>query len=313
MGFRLKYFSFVGIAILIWLLLKIDFSQLFILLKNINIWLLILAAIFFILSLIINFLRWHYIVNQLGIHISVREAIKISFKSLFAENTPGRIGEPLLKAGYLKENSKGNLSSSLFSTVFHKFIDLWSAVIQAIVVVIILFLLFKIKLLVLIPSILFFSLIIATLFVFVYNKKLSILLVKPFYNLLVPEKHKEKVKKNAIEFYENFNKINKRVLAISFLYDLVEVIITGISLYFIVLSLNQSILLIHPILLIPLLTIGAGLPISVAGLGIRETILVFYFGLLGIGPEVGIATGMIFLIIKLLSAVPGLIIGIFER
>jgi hypothetical protein len=313
MGFKLKYFSFIGIAILIWLLLKIDFTQLFTLLGDVNLWLLILAALFFMLSLMVNFLRWHYIVNNLGIHIPVKEAIKISFKSLFAENTPGRVGEPLLKASYLKESAKSHLSISLFSTVFHKFIDLWSAVIQAIVVVTILFLLFKIKLLVLIPSILFFSLIIATIFVLIYNRKLSANIIRPIYDLFVPKKHKEKVRKNTLEFYENFKKINKEVLWVSFFYDLVEVIIAGISLYFIVLSLNQDVLFIHPILLIPLLTIGVGLPISVAGLGIRETILVFYFGFLEISPEVAIATGMIFLIIKLLSAIPGLIIGILER
>jgi uncharacterized protein (TIRG00374 family) len=282
-------------------------------LRILTIFFLILAFLIFILSLIINFLRWHYIVTCLGISLTRLNAVKLSFQSLFAENTPGRVGEPILKAVYLKKHSKSQISSSLFSTTFHKFIDLWAATIQALFVVIILFFIFKIKLVVLIPSVLVLLWVVIILFIFIYNKRLSISIVKPFFNMFVPHKHKKRVKDNLISFYSNFQDINKKRLFISFIYDLVEVVVTGVCLYFIFLAVNQNVPLIHAILVIPLLTIGVGLPLSVSGLGIRESILVFYFGLLGIKPEVCVAAGILFLLIKIFSIIPGLIISFIER
>jgi len=265
------------------------------------------------IALLVNFLRWHYIVNFLGINLSIKKAMEFSFQSLFAEQTPGKIGEPILKSVYLKNYTNSSLPNSLFSTVFHKFIDIWSAVMQSIVVIIFLFFIFKIKLIILIPSVIFFSLIILSLFILIYNKRLIVLIVKPFFNFFVSKKYKEKLKENLIEFYDNFKKINKRILIVSLIYDLIATLISAISLYFISLSMGQTIPFIHMIMIVPLLTIAVGLPISVAGIGVRETTFVFYFSLLKISPEIGIAFGLISLLFRILSIIPGLIISLIKR
>jgi hypothetical protein len=313
MRFKLKYLSFLGIIIFIWLLSRIDFAQLLTIFEKMNFFFLIVAFLISTAGLITNFLRWHYLLTCLGISLSRVKAIEFSFQSLFAEHTPGKVGEPILKAVYLNKYAKSSLPNSLFSTIFHKFIDIWSAVIQSIIVVVVLFFLFKINLTIIIPTVIFFSLIIVGLFVLVYNKKLTTLIVRPLFRMFVPKKYKEKVKINLIEFYNNFEKINKRVLLVSFLYDLVVVLITAISFYFIMLSIGQNIPFIHLIMVVPLLTIGVGLPISIAGIGIREAIFVFYFSLLEISSEIGIAFGIILLLFRIVSLIPGLIISSVKK
>jgi len=258
-------------------------------------------------------LRWHYIVNWLGIRVTRRDAISFSFQSLFAEHTPGKIGEPILRAVYLKDKTKSSFSDSLFTTFFHRFIDLWSTFIQAIVVVVVLFFIFNIKTTVLIPSLIFFSVFIISLFVIIYNRKITIAIIKPFFKIFVPEKYKEKIKKNLVKFYNNFEKINKRVVIVSFIYDLVVVILTAISLLFIALAINYSVPFIHLLMVIPILTIAVGLPISIAGIGLREATFVYYFSLLGAAPEIGIIFGLIFFLFRTLSIIPGLIISLVKR
>lgn len=313
MKLKAKYFAFIGILIFIWLLFKVDLSQLGHVFKSLNYYWLIPAFLFFILNLVGNFIRWHYIVNAVGIKISLKKAISISFQTLFAEHTPGKVGEPILRAAYLKKATKNSFSNSLFTTFFHRFIDLWSTVIQAIVVVLILFFIFNMNLFLLLPSIIVFSVVILVLFFLVYNKKATIIIFKPLFKIFVPKRFKEKLKKDLVEFYGNFKKINKKIIIISFIYDLVIVVLTAISLYFISLAIGQNIPFIHLIMVVPILTIAVGLPISIAGIGTREITFVSYFSMIGFAQEIGLAFGLIFFLFRILSLIPGLILSFFEH
>ena len=313
MKFKLKYLGVLGFIIFIWILTKIDFNELGKVLSNTNYWFLIPAFLFFIISLVGNFLRWHYIVNWFGIKITRRDAITFSFQSLFAEHTPGKVGEPIVKAIYLKDKTKSSLSDSLFTTFFHRFIDLWSTFIQAVIVIIVLLLIFKIKTTILAPSLIFFAIFIISLFILIYNRKITVAIVKHFFKRFDPGKYKGKIKKNLINFYKNFERVNKRVIIVSFLYDLVVVILTSISLLFISLAINYSVPFIHLIMVVPILTVAVGLPISIAGIGLREATFVYYFSLLGARPEIGILFGLIFFLFRTLSIFPGLIISLVRR
>ena len=51
------------------------------------------------------------------------------------------------------------------------------------------------------------------------------------------------------------------------------------------------------------------LPVSFSGLGVREASYAFFFDLMGLGPETGVALGMLFFIQMLLMAFIG---GILE-
>jgi glycosyltransferase 2 family protein len=58
-----------------------------------------------------------------------------------------------------------------------------------------------------------------------------------------------------------------------------------VAVYFIGLAVGAGISVVYYVLLLPLIWLWMTLPITINGLGVRETAFVFYFGLVGMAPE----------------------------
>jgi hypothetical protein len=69
------------------------------------------------------------------------------------------------------------------------------------------------------------------------------------------------------------------------------------------------------ILLVPLISIASGLPISIAGAGPREVIFIYYFTMINIPlpNEIGITIGILQFIFKIITMIPGIFISFFEK
>jgi len=98
------------------------------------------------------------------------------------------------------------------------------------------------------------------------------------------------------------------LLSLSFLVQFCNILAVYVSLHCfnILITLHQCIIVMIPIILITML------PISVAGWGLREGVMIFGFGLLGITSGPVLAASIIFGLSLLISGLPGALVYLFK-
>ncbi len=309
---NMKWFGIIGIIIFIYLLIKADLKILWQTITSINLLWIFPAILFFAITITINAARWKYIVNRLGVPFSLTDASKITFKSMFAEHSPGKMGEIFVRSMYLKKHSKINWSKAVFSSVFSRFVDLWVTSIEGIVAIVFLIFLFGVNTSIIIPVLIVLILIILA-FIVMKNGRIMRKVLKPVYKLIMPKKHFEKYNENFNNFYGEFKNINITVIIMSLFYDLIALFTMAVSFYFIGLSLGIKFPIYLAILSEPLLTVAVSLPISFSGLGAREAVFAYLFSLININVETAIIFSLVFFILRSVMMIPGIIMILFER
>lgn len=102
------------------LLLKIDLSETFSLLRRANLWLIALSVLGFIPFLLVKAWRWQIVLRDLGVSISFREAVRLYALGLGAGMiTPGNVGDAV-KAAYFRERG---FSQAVISVVLDRIWD----------------------------------------------------------------------------------------------------------------------------------------------------------------------------------------------
>ena len=125
---------------------------------------------------------------------------------------------------------------------------------------------------------LFFLFIFGTLF-FIKKERGKIIL-RIIHRKLIPEKFRSQAKTNFDAFYDHVPK--KRYFILFFLLNSLNWVVSYSAVYFIGISLGINISFIYYLSILPLGTLVSLIPISVAGLGTKEAILISLFGLFGI-------------------------------
>jgi uncharacterized protein (TIRG00374 family) len=64
---------------------------------------------------------------------------------------------------------------------------------------------------------------------------------------------------------------------------------------------------------IPVMFVAVLLPISIGGLGVRETALVLLFGTFAVQAEVSVSVGIMFQFLQIVISIPGIVIWLSER
>jgi len=312
MRFKTKYLGFLGVIFFIYLLTKIRFEEILNAIKQIDPLWIIPIFIFAILTILINAIRWKYITNKLGIPLSTKDAFSMTLKALFAENSPGKMGEILVRATYLKKKTKIGFGKALFSTTFSRFVDLWVTAMEAVIAVLILVFLFGLKVSAIIPTLIVLIFIIIA---FIVLKKESIIrkLLKPIYKFIIPSSKRENFSNGFEDFYSGFKNIEVRVIVVSFIYDIIGVGTMALSLYFTGLALGISFPLYLAILVEPLMTIAVALPISFSGLGAREGVFAYLFSLISLSLEKAFVFSITVFIVRNLLSLVGVILIFFEK
>jgi uncharacterized protein (TIRG00374 family) len=73
-------------------------------------------------------------------------------------------------------------------------------------------------------------------------------------------------------------------------------------------SLGERIPIVYFVAFVPLVYLVVSLPISLAGLGVRETALIILFGTVGVAAEVSVAAGLLVPLLLLIGVLPGLLL-----
>lgn len=275
-----KYLPFIGIALFVYLLVKLNIAEILKQALETNKFYLAIAAALVLFFLFFQTLQWHVLARKQKIPISFGESFKINLMtSFYGLITPGKLGV-LMRVEYLKKYSNGGKGLSNF--IVDKFLSLISLLFM---ILLFGFIVLKDKLEWingenLIYGLLIFFLILG-IFLFFYDKKRGRILLKVFYRKFMPKRMREKAKMSFDSFYEDLPK--KEFLIGLFFLHLVVWVVNYVIVYVVALSLGIDIKFIYFIAIYPLATLVAQIPITISGLGTREAVLIALFSLFGIG------------------------------
>jgi len=300
-----KFLPFIGIAIFVYLLIKLDVSKVFIDLKNARIDFLIIALFFVIANILTETLKWFIIARYQKIDVPFLEAIKINLiGSFYGFVTPSKVGS-VMRSEYLKKYTNNKLGKGISNFVLDKTLDLCSIFILVAVFSFIFKEIFSV-------SIFYYSiilLIILSLGFFIFIKKeRSKKILRIIYKKLIPERLKEKARHGFNSFYEDMPK--KRYFSLFFLVNIINWIVSYSILFFVGRAIGIEVSFFYFLAILPIATLIAQIPITVSGLGIREITLIGLFGLFGIEAAIVFSMSIIGLFIG--GIIPALIGFIFS-
>jgi glycosyltransferase 2 family protein len=295
-----KYLPLFGVALFIYLLVKLNVTKVFGEIENLKLNYLLIAIIFVFIFFTTQTLKWFVIARKQKINVPFLSAFKINLISNFyGFITPSKIGS-VMRMEYLKKYG-GDTGKGLSNFAIDKVLDLTSLFV---LVVLFGFAFAKEKIisyanLYIILSvflIIFFS------FLFFYKKERGKSALRFFYRKFVPENLKEKGK----ALFESFYRDNPdyRFLSLVFLINLINWIFNYAILYFVSLSLGINIGFAPFLVILPVSTLVAQIPITIDGLGTRELTMINLFGLFGVEAVKVLSASILSIII--VNIIPGI-------
>lgn len=271
-----KYLPIVGIALFVYIVLKLNISEIAKEIAKANVYFIFLAIVLVIVMFFIQTLKWWYIARKQKIEVSYKQAWKINLMSgFYGMITPSRIGS-IIRADYLKKYTP-NIGKGISNFVLDKVLDICSLFLLAFVFSFI----FRDKLA---SSFFVYSLTILLIILFLtwvfLNKNRARVILGFFYNRLVPNSMKERAKSTFNSFYEDIPK--KRNLAVASIFNIINWVITYLITYCVGIAVGINLPFIYFLAILPITTVISMIPISVGGFGTREAAMITLFGLFGI-------------------------------
>ena len=253
-------------------------------LHKINLSLFISAFAFFFFSYIIGAYRWKLVLSELGIKIFYKDAFLLFLSGAFFNLIfPSLIAQDMFRGGMLGLKEKQSYRKIGASLV----IDRFSGFLALSLVVIISFVFghglvreksIYIAVLIVILSVFFLG-------VFIFSRRVYRLTLRLFRKFPTLQEKME-------EFHQYLYSFRKKPLAFSKIL-LVSLVIQGVmplTFYLVSLSLGLDINPILFLILVPIIMAVALLPVTIAGLGTREAMAVYFFSKIGI--EKSLALGI---------------------
>ncbi|MHB1167121.1 MAG: lysylphosphatidylglycerol synthase transmembrane domain-containing protein [Carboxydocellales bacterium] len=294
----------ISLVILIIIFNKIDFLSFVKTFKSVNLLLVIISFLLTIFAWQINTIKWSLLIKPFNLSISHNRLFNLNLISLFYSLfLPGQVSGDIVKAYRLASEYKENVFPILLSTFMDKITGLFAIVIMALISIIIT----KIPIHhnVIFMSILFSNLLIFfLLFIFINPNMLTFVLEKLNFIL---ERYKQR-KNQYFEISLVYSQ-NKLIVIKSIILALFFQLIASIIIFIIALSVKIKIDFSTIVLLFSVVSFLQILPISIAGIGIRDGVFVYFMGLYGVQMVQSLSVSIIFLGI---SIIIGLIGGILE-
>ena len=297
-----KFLPIIGILIFLYILFKLDLSNIIEEISKADINYLLVALFFVFLSTVTQTLKWFTIAKVQKIKVPFFGSYKINLIGTFyGFITPSKLGSAI-RVAYLKGYKGYQMGKGASNYVLDKVLDLCSLFFLAVV--------FSFVFESIIPrSFLYYStvllLVLLGLLLIFRDKERTKNLLGFFYRKFMPERIKERVREGFNSFYEDMPK--KRYFVLFFLLNIVNWVVLYAMSYFIGLSLGIDIPFFYFLAVLPIATLVGQIPITISGLGTREATMISLFGLLGVGATKVFSMA----IVALLGGVIPAIIGSF--
>jgi uncharacterized protein (TIRG00374 family) len=285
---------------------KIDLSNLFSTIKKANYWLILLALGVFVFNRILISLRWKVILSAYDIPATLLNVIKIIFVSMPAGFlTPGGAGTDLAR-GYQVSKQHGQTADVAGSIIIDRIIGLYSMFFVAFIAIYIsppIEYMYEMRM-ILTVSILLLTVggLVGLYILRVYGSRV---------NISFSKKLNAQLSKliNALADFSVLKKIFMPIAIISLLVQFCRCVVF----YFLFLSLGVQLDFIYFLVLVPLVFVLLFMPISLGGLGVRETSLLFFFAQFGVASEVSVSAGLLGYGLEMLMLLVGILIFLIGK
>mgnify|MGYP001575123770 CR=1 FL=1 len=301
----MKKLSFIirfGLSILILFLLfrKVGFYDVISNIMSVSVLFIILILIMFIISLILGAININLLLSPMSKKTSFYKILYYSILSwsvgLFI---PGKVGELLLIPLLKKEGITIGQGSAIF--IIDKLITLMTLSIFSLIGIFIFF----------------------DVFTFFKLAAIILLIVVIFIFFIFLKIGREIVKKYFLrKFSENFNgffrlislyfKKEKLILSLNTILTFLKWFITSLITYFLFIAYYQHVPLVYIFLINSILVMISLIPISLSGLGVRESAAVFLYSKLNIEPSITLSVFVIQIIMMYFTATVIALIGLKE-
>jgi glycosyltransferase 2 family protein len=293
----------IGPVIFIFILFQIDFKILFVELKSLNLFYLVLALGIMSLEMVVKAWRWRVILLSLNINISKTKSLSLFWIGAFVGIiTPGRLGE-LIKISFLK-NKGSNVFHSFLSIIIDRISDL--AVLIFFGVIISVFFIRDLGVYIILIG-LFFILIIILLFFIVDKKNFLHSIFEKIITKISPVDLKDFETFTFSSYWQEIKKIQNRDIINFFVYTIFNWVLYFLSKYFISLSLGIDLSFINIVIISISVALISILPISIAGLGTRDATIIYLFSLFSLDKEAALLFSLLILSLDLFIVSFGLI------
>lgn len=302
----LSFLARVGISagILIFLFRRIGLERIIEVLAGINKPVLILASLLILFAYIIGFFRWKMLLEGADLNLS-RSLILRSFCIGFFSNLffPSTIGADLFRSADLSFASH-RPRQVVASVVLDRLSGYAALTVVALGALLLGYRLVK-------EMAVFFALgviavLLAGILTILFNN-FAFSKVSKFLSFF--GRAGEALSSLHCEIYKFREK--KKIISISFLYSLVMQLIVPLSFYLLSLALGTKISLIYFFIFVPIIAAISVLPVSMAGLGLREASSMFFFTTAGMSAEIAVTISLLSFFIVFILGIAGGVIYVF--
>jgi glycosyltransferase 2 family protein len=303
-----KILPVIGVGLFIYLIIKLNLIQILQTIEKVNFFYILIAFAITIIFFITQTLKWSLLAIKQKVKIPFKDAFKINLiSSFYGFVTPSKLGS-VMRVSYFKKYG-ADAGKGLSNFIIDKVLDLsslfaltiglgfifYSKKISSIISPISLEVIIGVFLVMVLLSLLF------------YKKETCKPILRFFYRIFIPKRLKEKSKKMFNSFYEDMPPFG--FLLFVFIINLINWMVNYIIMYFIGLSLGINIGIIPFLVILPMATVVAQIPITINGLGTRELTMISLFALFGISAIKVFSMSILGIIIT--NIIPSLIAMIF--
>ena len=292
----------VSLGLITLLVNQVDFNKIVNILKNVDITMIIYALILLIIQVFIATTRWQFVLKCQKIMLDYKNTLKILWSGLFFNQAmPSSVGGDVIRGYYLKKQGI-TLGRATLGVLMDRLFGMVGLVLLVLASLPLMFELLNDS--IVRTGVLFIALCIslALLFIFFTDKLPGnfshLRVIRGFYLLSQEGRH-------CIS--ENYNGLV--IIIISVLIHLISVVAVMTT----AIGLGINVEWGGFLLMVPLATLIMVIPISIAGWGVREGVMVVGFGYLGVAPEAVLALSILYGLLMLAVALPGGIVWALKR
>jgi uncharacterized protein (TIRG00374 family) len=285
----------LGPLLLALILSRIDIGGVMRRVSTVQLPLLAIAVLLYPLLVMLKAWRWRLLLRQQGVDYAMGPAF-LAYNSGLAAGyvTPGRVGE-LIKALYLRNDKGLTTGRALSSVVLERVLDLYALLATAVAGIVLIAMpraLFTLSVPVLLVAGLGPLLI---LLPFIRRRLMGVMDRAATH--FVPGRYKEDVAHSLNGFQSGMDQLLVMPLVLPLAITVISYLVFYGQCYLVALSLGLPMAYGFVAFCVSLGSLMALLPISVAGLGVRDIAFITVFGTKGLAPELAISYSLLFLLV----------------
>ncbi|MBN2120002.1 MAG: flippase-like domain-containing protein [Candidatus Omnitrophica bacterium] len=290
---------FISLGLVFILFKIVPYRELISQFKEVNPVFVIASFLIFVSLHILGVWRWQVGLSALGLKIKFKDLFFLLFCGLFFNLIfPSVIAQDVFRGGLLGLKEKGAYRKVAASLVIDRFSGYFALSLVAIISFLLGRSLIQEKSVALAVFLLFLGVLFAALFIF--NKR--------FFHSLVFFSHRFPSFKSRIsEFHDYLYVFRRDFLSFFkvFLLSLVIQILVPLSIYILALAFGLSPGPFIFFILVPIIMAVATVPVTIAGIGTREALMVYFFSKVGIAESVALGISLIHLLFILTLGISG--------